>query len=289
MEEEATRSVLRKKDASLVRAVRAVKEGRAQALVSAGNSGAILVASTLIIGRIKGVLRPALGLFLPTQNSEIFCLDFGANTDCKAEFLEQFAYMGSLYVQMIKDIQKPRVGLLSNGHEPYKGSLEVKNAYKKLIDNKDLFFVGNIEARDVFIGQADVLVTDGFVGNIFLKGVQGAARLFLYWVKRESNRSFFSKLCGLCSWPILKRIKQDTDYQRVGGALLLGVNKPVIVAHGGAQPDAIYNAIVFAQETVQNRRIEQFNLLLAEALQKQKKITTTIKNTIQSALRWVQR
>jgi glycerol-3-phosphate acyltransferase PlsX len=266
MHEEATRSVVRKKDASLVRAAHAVREGRASSLVSAGNSGAVLVASTLIIGRVKGVLRPALGKFLPTREGEIFCLDLGANTDCKADFLEQFAYMGSLYVKLFKKSLNPRVGLLSNGHEPYKGSMEVKEAYRRLEKKSDINFIGNVEARDAFSNHADILVADGFVGNVFLKGMQGTIQLLFNWVKTETNRSWFSSLCGFFTWPLFKKIKQVTDYQRVGGALLLGVNKPVVVAHGSAQADAIYHAILFAQETVESKLIEHFNAQLADVL-----------------------
>jgi phosphate acyltransferase len=282
MHEEATRSVVRKKDASLVRAAHAVKEGRACALVSAGNSGAVLVASTLIIGRVKGVLRPALGKFLPTKDGEIFCLDLGANTDCKADYLEQFAYMGHLYVKILKKLPNPRVGLLSNGHEPYKGSLEVKETYKRLEKNSSLNFIGNIEARDAFDDRADVLVADGFVGNVFLKGVQGTIQLLFNWVKAESNRSWFAIVCGFFALPLFKKIKQVTDHQKVGGALLLGVNNAVVVAHGNAHADAIYHAIIFARDTVGNKHIETFNANLADSLAAHYQFTTTPRETAQT-------
>jgi glycerol-3-phosphate acyltransferase PlsX len=264
MDEEPTRSVAKKKDSSLVQAAYAVKQGRASALVSAGNSGAILVASTLIIGRVKGVLRPALGKFLPTKKAELFCLDLGANTDCKASFLEQFAYMGHLFVRLVKKIEKPRIGLLSNGHEPYKGSIEVKEAYKRLEHAVNLNFIGNVEARDVFDDYVDVLVSDGFVGNVFLKGVQGVIRLLFTWIKQESSRSWYAKLCGLLVRSLFKKIKETTDYQKVGGAFLLGINNPVIVAHGGAQADAIYNAIVEAHTAVETQVIKTFNAELSK-------------------------
>jgi phosphate acyltransferase len=289
MHEEATRSVTHKKDASLVRAAQAVKEGRALAMVSAGNSGAILVASTLIIGRIKGVLRPALGKFLPTQDGEIFCLDLGANTDCKADFLEQFAYMGNLYVRLLKKVKRPRVGLLSNGHEPYKGSMEVKEAYKRLEQDTELHFVGNIEARDVFDGHADVLVADGFVGNVFLKGVQGTVRLLFHWIKQETQRSWFTTLCGFFVRPLFKKIKQATDYQRVGGALLLGVNHPVVVAHGSAHADAIYNAILSAHATVQSNVMVEFNAQLSTTLCARQRFGAALKDKAASVLQWVQK
>lgn len=287
MEEAASRSVIRKKDASLVRAAQSVKDGRASALVSAGNSGAVLVASTLIIGRVNGVIRPAIGNFIPTHNGSLFCLDLGANTDCKAEYLEQFAYMGHVYVQIFKQIQKPRIALLSNGHEPYKGSVEVKAAYEKLQHNNDLHFIGNIEARDIFDDRADVLVTDGFVGNVLLKGIQGTVGALFKWVRNESHIVWWKKLCGFFAWPLFKAIKHKTDHQRVGGALLLGIKQPVIVAHGCAQADAIMNAILFAHETVQTKRIIQFNATISKLLHARCSIANAVKQRVQSVFKWV--
>jgi len=289
MEEEATRSVVRKKDASLVRAAQSVKDGRTSALVSAGNSGAVLVASTLIIGRVEGVIRPALGNFVPTHNGSIFCLDLGANTDCKAEYLEQFAYMGHIYVQLIKKIAAPRVALLSNGHEPYKGSVEVKATYELLQNNKDLNFVGNIEARDMFDGRVDILVTDGFVGNVLLKGIQGTIGVLFAWVRTESQTSWWKKLCGFFAKTLFKSIKQKTDHQRIGGALLLGIKHPVVVAHGCAQADAIMNAIIFAHDTVQSKRIVQFNETLSRLLSARRRFTAAVKQKVQSVFKWAKR
>lgn len=289
MEEAASRSVIRKKDASLVRAAQSVKDGRASALVSAGNSGAVLVASTLIIGRVSGVMRPALGNFFPTETGSIFCLDLGANTDCKAEYLEQFAYMGHVYVQLTKHIERPRISLLSNGHEPYKGSIEVKSAYDRLSLNSDFNFVGNIEARDVFDGRADVLVTDGFVGNVFLKGVQGTISALFKWMRIESSTSWWKRLCGMFAWPLFKIIKQKTDHQRVGGALLLGVQHPVVIAHGCAQADAIMNAIIFAHETVQSKRIFQFNEKISHLLGRKHRIVVAVKHKVKSVFKWAQK
>lgn len=262
MAEDPVRAIMRKGDSSLVCAARSVAEGRSHAVVSAGNSGAVLAAGTLLIGRLEGVLRPAVGAFLPTDQGEVFCLDLGANTDCKAEFLVQFAHMGSVYVSLTKNISKPRIALLSNGHEPYKGSMEVKKAYEKLEREPELNFVGNIEGRDVFSGAVDVIVCDGFVGNIFLKTVQGVIRTFTDWIKKEASRSWWHTLTLALSRPVFKAIKQKTDYAKTGGALLLGVQAPIVLAHGCSQSGAIENAILFAHSVVKKKLITHFNAQL---------------------------
>lgn len=267
MDEDPLRSILRKKDASIVRALQAVHSGKADAFVSAGNSGAVMAAATIIIGRVPGVMRPAIGSFLPTTSGSLFCLDLGANPDCKPEYLVQFAYMGYAYVRIVKHIAQPRIGLLSNGHEPYKGSLLVKNAFD-LISQTDLEFIGNIEARDIFSGRADVVVTDGFTGNVLLKGIQGTAKAVMDWMKDEASRSLFSRLLLSLSRPVLNRIKNKIDYARTGGALLLGVNKPVVIAHGSSKEEAITQAIIFAHSTVEQKIIPTFNETLKMLLKK---------------------
>lgn len=259
MAEEPSRAVVRKKDASLVRAAHAVKEGRADALVSAGNSGAVLAVGVLIVGRVPGVIRPALGNMIPTPQGAIFCVDLGANTDCKAEYLAQFAVLGSVYLQEAYGVTKPRVALLSNGHEPYKGSQVVKETYTLLETNPHIFFVGNVESRDMFDGRADVLVTDGFVGNVLLKGIQGTVRALFAWTKQEAEKNWIRRLLGLCARPLFAAVRRTTDYQKAGGALLLGVQKPVVVAHGSSQDDGIYHAIVFAYNAVQKGNVQRIN------------------------------
>lgn len=277
MDEEPSKSVLRKKNSSLVCAINAVKEGFANAFVSAGNSGAVLVASTLLLGRVDGILRPALGGFLPGQEGTVFCIDLGANTDCKVEYLEQFAIMGHAYVRLVKQIARPRIALLSNGHEPYKGSSVVKEAYQRLM-HAPLNFVGNVEARNIFNAQADVLVCDGFVGNIMLKTAQGTIHTIINWLKEESKKSWFSRLALLISSPMLKRLKEKTDYAKVGGAVLLGVTHPVIVAHGSSSGVAIMQAIIFAHTLVSEKRIETFNKVL-NSLIKTEPCVLTLKPT----------
>lgn len=272
MAEEPTKAVSRKKDSSLVKAAHAVASGRAAALLSAGNSGAALVASTFHIGRVEGVLRPAIGGFIPTPHGSVFCLDLGANVDCKAEFLEQFAIMGDLFIKLSTSISVPRVALLANGHEPYKGSAAVKQAYDYL-KQSELHFVGNVEARDIFENQADVLVCDGFVGNIFLKGIQGAARVINTWIVKEAKTSWISSLLLWLNKGLFNRIKAQTDYSRVGGGLLLGVKKPVIIAHGSSHEGTIENAIMMAHRITVVDTINTFNQQLEKMLKKYQRYT----------------
>lgn len=258
MVDEPSRSVLQKKDSSLVKAVQAVAQNQCEAVVSAGNSGAMLVASTLLIGRIPGILRPAIGSFIPAEKRPFFCLDLGANVDCKPEYLEQFAYMGHAYVSGITEIKKPRVALLSNGHEPYKGSDCVKTVYDLLLRATHIDFIGNKEARDIFDGSVDVVVCDGFTGNVLLKTAQGVVKTFLQWLSQEASQSVLARLMLTVSYPIMKRLKARADYSSIGGGILLGVQKPVIIAHGSSNAKAIMQAILFAQKAIKERHIERF-------------------------------
>lgn len=265
MDEEPTRAVLKKTDSSLVRAARAVNEGRASALISAGNSGALLVATIFNIGRVEGVLRPAFGGFLPGRNGRYFVIDLGANVDCRPEFLEQFAHMGALYLSLVANLSHPRVALLSNGHEPYKGSSLIKESYA-LLEKSALNFVGNKEARDLCNDDIDILVCDGFTGNILLKAMQGMAKTIVHWIKDEAERSLINRLRALFSRPLFEPLRSKSDYARIGGALLLGVKKPVIVAHGSSDAYAVENALKFAQSVVADDRIARFNHQLSDII-----------------------
>jgi phosphate acyltransferase len=276
MDEDPIRGMLRKKDSSIVRALQAVHVGKAQAFVSAGNSGAVMAAATVTVGRVPGVIRPAIGSFLPTNYGSLFCLDLGANPDCKPEYLVQFAYMGYAYVRLTKEIAQPRVALLSNGHESYKGSALVKSAFE-LITQTGLEFVGNIESRDIFSGRADVIVTDGFTGNILLKNIQGTAKAVMDWMKDEAQRSIILRILLACAYPVLRCVKKKIDYARTGGALLLGINKPVVIAHGSSRSSAITQAILFAQKTVDEQIIPTFNDTLRVLLEKSTFTMTTVK------------
>jgi glycerol-3-phosphate acyltransferase PlsX len=278
MDEDPIRGMLRKKDSSIVRALQAVHAGKAHAFVSAGNSGAVMAAASVTVGRVPGVLRPAIGSFLPTTYGSLFCLDLGANPDCKPEYLVQFAYMGYAYVRLTKAIAQPRVALLSNGHESYKGSALVKQAFE-LISQTGLEFVGNIESRDIFSGRAEVIVTDGFTGNVLLKSIQGTAKAVIEWMKDEAQRSIILKILLACAYPVLRCVKNKIDYARTGGALLLGINKPVVIAHGSSKELAITQAILFAQKTVDENIMPTFNETLKALLEKGKTTMTTVKQT----------
>lgn len=281
MADEPSRTVIAKKESSLVQAVLSVKNGETKAVVSAGNSGALLVASTLYLGRVPGVLRPAIGSYIPTLHGSVFCLDLGANTDCKPEFLEQFAYMGSAYVSATRAVKQPKVALLSNGHEPYKGSVAVKKTYE-LLEKSSLNFIGNIEPRDIFTADIDVVVADGFVGNVMLKTMQGAANLVTATIKKQAELSLLSKIYLAIGSSIFGRVKSELDYSKRGGALLLGVKAPVVFAHGSSNERAIEQAILFAHGTVKNNVLATFNEHLQQSLKATSVASPTTEQEIQS-------
>ncbi len=264
MSEEPTKSVL-KSDSSLMRALQAVTSGYAQATVSAGNSGAAVVGSIVEFGRVPGLKRPALGSFLPTYKGSVFMIDIGANVDCKPEYLLQFASMGHVFVQQHKNIKKPRIALLSNGEEREKGSLATKQAYY-LLEQSSLHFVGNLEPRELFNDYADVIVCDGFVGNIVLKTMQGTSTALLQFIKKSFMQSLWGRMVAWLVQPFFQQLKQTLDYSKTGGALLLGVNHPLIIAHGCSNAQAFENAILFADRVVREKTIEHFNHELATVL-----------------------
>ena len=237
------------------------------------------MAGTLILGRTPGVLRPALGSFLPTQAGSIFGIDLGATTDAKPEYLEQFALMGSLYVTMVKGIEKPRVALLCNGTEPYKGSLLVKQTYDRLMQNAALNFVGNLEARDLFDDQADVVVCDGFVGNIMLKTAQGTARTMIGWLRQEAATSWRAKAALMLGAPMFKKLKQKTDYASSGGALLFGVAHPLLVAHGCSTAAAVEKSLIVAHDMMQHNLIARFNSALTKLMHETGSSSVSLDNT----------
>ena len=275
MAEEPGRAIRNKPNSSLVRAMKAVASGKAAAFFSAGNSGAVLVASVVISGRVRGLHRPAVGAFLPTQTGKFFCLDVGANVDCKAQFLYQFALMGHAYVQVTQQIENPRIGLLSNAHEPYKGALEVRKAYEQLA-RSSLNFIGNIEAREVGSGEADVVVCDGFVGNVMLKTIQGTAHMLFSWIKGEAKCSWIRRFLLWLNRGLFRSIKARTDYASVGGALLLGVKHPVVFAHGRSDARAVENGILFAHAVIREKRVQRFNAKLVTLLNKKNTFTGAV-------------
>jgi glycerol-3-phosphate acyltransferase PlsX len=250
--DEPVRAVRRKKDASLVLAARQVTDGNAEACISAGNTGALMAAGLFVVGRIEGIERPALAPTLPTIGGEGFLLlDVGANSDAKPEHLLQYALMGSIYSEKARGIKNPRVGLLNIGTEEKKGNELTKSAYS-LLKEANINFIGNVEARDLLEGAADVVVTDGFTGNMVLKTIEGTAMSVFSMLKSALTSSVKSKLAAAVLKPDLKVLKNKMDYSEYGGAGLFGLKAPVIKAHGSSDGNAIYNAIRQAREMAAN-------------------------------------
>jgi len=256
MDEHPAKAVRKKKDASIVIATRLVKLGEADAVVSAGSTGAQMAAGLLGLGRIKGIERPAIGTVLPTPDGGKLILDVGANPDASPEHLCQYALMGSIYAEKILGITNPRVGLLNMGSEEGKGNELTQKAYT-LLKVAPINFIGNIEGRDVPYGRADVVVCEAFAGNILLKTAEGLAGVLFELIKEKITSNIIRKLGALAVKPGLKEIAQMMDYAEYGGAPLLGVNGISIICHGSSKTKAIFNAIRVARECVQVRLIEQ--------------------------------
>lgn len=249
MGEQPAVAVRRKKDSSIVRSIGLVREGAASAFVSAGSTGAVMAASLLGLGRIKGIDRPAIATVLPSQKGGTVLLDVGANVDCKPKNLFQFGIMGYLYAEKILGIKNPRVGLLSVGEEESKGNELTLEAFPMLRE-AGINFIGNVEGRDLFSGSVNVVVCDGFVGNVVLKAGEGLAMALLRMMKEELARNWLSKMGTALALPGLKEFRRRVDYAEYGGAPLLGVNGVVIVCHGSSTALAIKNAIKVAAEAV---------------------------------------
>ncbi|MDL0101122.1 phosphate acyltransferase PlsX [Campylobacter felis] len=240
MEENAT-DALKRKDTSIYKAIELVKNGKAQAVVSAGHSGASMSLATLRLGRLQNVLRPAIATLMPNITGTTLLLDVGANTDCKSENLFQFAIMGGVYAKEIMQIAKPRIALLSNGEEECKGNELTKETHQlmKKLPN----FIGNAEGRDIFNANVDVLVCDGFSGNVILKSCEGVAGAIFKILKEDIKTNLISKLGAVLMKPSFMRLKKKIDWQEYGGAPLLGVKGCVIISHGKSDARAIQNAI----------------------------------------------
>ncbi|MBB5172114.1 phosphate acyltransferase PlsX [Texcoconibacillus texcoconensis] len=255
-EDEPVRAVRRKKQSSMVLAVQEVKEKRADAAISAGNTGALMTAGLLHIGRLKGIERPALAPMLPSLESQGFLLlDVGANMDAKPSHLVQYAVMGSKYMQYVRGVQSPSVGLLNVGTEAGKGSELTKEVYDQL-QSAPVSFVGNVEARDLLSGAADVVVCDGFSGNLVLKSIEGTALSLFSLLKQELTSSMKNKLAAGVLKPSFKAVKEQMDYSEYGGAGLFGLKAPVIKAHGSSDARAVVSAIRQARTMVLERVVE---------------------------------
>ena len=236
MEEVPTKAVKTKKDSSLVVAFRLLKEGKADGLVSSGSTGAVLTAGVLILGRLKGVSRPALCPAVPNHRggSTLIC-DCGANLECKPVNLVHFALMASAYAQTVFGVQNPRVGLLNNGTEDHKGLLLQQETNALLKEVSCINYAGNVEGRDLMYGDIDVMVSDGFTGNIAMKAVEGCGKAVSTILKREYKRNLWTKICALISGGVIKKIRSTLDYERIGGATFLGLTKAVVKGHGNSK------------------------------------------------------
>ena len=255
-DDEPVRAVRRKKDASMVAAGRLVREKSADAMISAGNTGALVATGLLIVGRIQGIERPGLAPVLPTMDGKgTLALDMGANPDAAPEHLLQYAVMGSIYREKVHGISSPRVGLLNIGTEANKGNEVTKQAYA-LLEQAPVRFVGNVEARDVLEGACDVLVCDGFAGNILLKSMEGTAKALFTALKAEMTRSLLNKLAAAVLKPGLQSFKNKMDYNEHGAAPLLGIDGLVLKSHGSSDENAIKNAVRQARIALSNRLVE---------------------------------
>ncbi len=250
-------AVKRQKDSSIVVACRLVKEGRADAVVSAGSTGAAMASSLLQWGRIKGIERPAIGTVLPSLSGRCLLLDAGAQVDCRPKHLTQFAVMGSIYAERVLGIERPRVGLLNIGEEETKGNDLVLSTYARLKEVENLNFIGNVEGRDVLPGRVDVAVCDGFVGNIVLKFAEGMASATFDLLRESIHYDVRSRLGGMLLRPSLKRLWKRMDYAEYGGAPLLGVRGVSIISHGSSSAKAIRNAVRVAREAVAGQIVQE--------------------------------
>ncbi|MBG9982263.1 phosphate acyltransferase PlsX [Aerococcaceae bacterium DSM 111020] len=260
-EDEPTKAVRRKKDSSMVKAARSVKEGHNDAMVTAGNTGAALTTAIAVIGRIKHVKRPGLAPAFPTLTPEkkpLILLDAGANVDLDPEHLHQFAILGSVYAEGVFEIDNPKIGLLNNGTEELKGNRQTKEAFQLLKEEERINFVGNVEPTHLLTGECDVLVSDGFTGNIAVKTLEGAVKNVMKYLKTTlSEGNIQTKLGGLLIKNALTEAVGDLGEHKIGGAVFLGIDAPIIKAHGNSNDEAILNAIRQARTAVKNDFVQK--------------------------------
>lgn len=270
-EEAPAVAVRRKKDSSMVLAAKAVADKEANCFISAGSTGAVLSCGTLVIRRIKDVQRPALAPLIPNlQGGHTMIIDAGANVDCKPLYLVQFAQMGSAYMELVEGVKEPSVGLLNNGEEAEKGNELTKETYPMLQELEGIRFAGNCEARELMSGDFDVVVTDGFAGNVLLKSTEGTAKAITSMLKTELMGSLRGTIGGAIAKPAFVAVKKKMDYTEVGGAPLLGVNGGVIKAHGSSSAKAFFNAVRQAEKLVRGGVTEK----IAAAVQTSKANST---------------
>ncbi len=259
----ATAAIRKKRNSSIRIAANCVRDGRAQGLVSAGHTGAAMVSAKMVVGTIEGVDRPALATVLPNLTGHCLLLDVGANPDLKTPHFREFAVMGSIYAELVFGKKRPSIGLMSIGEEDSKGNEQSKEAFKTLKET-GLNFIGNVEGRDVFNGKVDVIVTDGFTGNVILKVSEALAEMVENMLREEIKRTLQASVGFLLSKSAFRRFKQRIDYSEYGGAPLLGVKGCVIICHGRSSAKAIKNAIRFASEFARQGLAEKIQAQIAE-------------------------
>lgn len=255
-----TQAIKHKKDSSMVVGFNLLKEGKGDVFISAGNSGALLTGATLLVGRIKGIDRPALAGILPSYKSRLMLIDCGSNTNCKPINLLQFAQMATIYNRNTFGIEHPTVGLLNIGTEENKGNELVRESYqllKEKAEELNINFVGNVEGRDAFSGELDILVADGYTGNVFLKTVEGIGKLVKTTLTENIKKNVFTMLGSITAMPAINGLKKAMDYKEYGGALFLGVKKPIVKAHGSSDEKLFEFTIKQAEQFVKNKAVEK--------------------------------
>lgn len=260
MEDTPTVAIKHKKDSSMVVGFNLLKEGKGDVFISAGNSGALLTGATLLVGRIKGVDRPALAGILPSYHKRLVLMDCGSNTNCKPINLLQFAQMSSIYIHDSLGVENPAIGLLNIGTEETKGNELIRESYKLLKEKSPelgINFVGNVEGRDAFSGKIDAIIADGFTGNIFLKTVEGMGKMIKKSLAESLKKNLWSTICAIPSLPSINRFKKMMDYKEYGGALFLGVKKPVVKAHGSSDAKLFEFTVKQAEQFVNNKTVEK--------------------------------
>lgn len=262
MGEAPGQAIRKKKKSSIVLAVDAVAKGSSDAVVAAGSTGAAMASSLFGLGRIPGIERPAIAVTLPTMKKPIVVIDAGANSSCTPQMLKQFAIMGMTFSKNVLGVDNPRVGVLNIGEEAGKGNELAQNTYKLLEqDQENMNFVGNIEGREIFLNVCDVVVCDGFVGNVALKITEGTSSMLFRMIKAEFKSDFVGAIIGMLAKPFMKRIYEKINYEEFGGALLLGVKGITVISHGRSKAYAIKNAVRVAKEAVEtgvNKKISEF-------------------------------
>lgn len=262
MGEAPGQAIRKKKKSSIVLAVDAVAKGSSDAVVAAGSTGAAMASSLFGLGRIPGIERPAIAVTLPTMKKPIVVIDAGANSSCTPQMLKQFAIMGLTFSKNVLGVENPRVGVLNIGEEAGKGNELAQNTYKLLEqEQENMNFVGNIEGREIFLNVCDVVVCDGFVGNVALKITEGTSSMLFRMIKAEFKSDFVGAIIGMLAKPFMRRIYEKINYEEFGGALLLGVKGITVISHGRSKAYAIKNAVRVAKEAVEtgvNKKISEF-------------------------------